>query len=538
MIKRLFTMVVIDDIRAVVNGISRDMDWSGLGIEIVGTASSGEKGLALVREKLPDIIVTDIRMAKLNGIEMMRELRPQLPEAKFIFISGYSDFDHAQDALRLGAFDYILKPFTPQQLAGVVRKAAEELEADRRQNEQLSDMQQKLRESMPLLRQEYLSLLVRFTASPETLHRRWEFLQLDMEPSPLAVVVLEMDHFVQKSEGIPVNDAELLRFAVQNIVEETVLRTAKGILFRESVHRFVLIVNTAGGVNALAIAEECRENAERYSKCTVSAGVSRTVQGLDELPGAYQQAVEALTYTFYTGGNSVFFWEHIRQRPEVLPRPDADLEKELIYALRSGNAAQAEKALLALLETAGTTEELPSPDSAKALCVELAALIRNAVPELTESPELTELMKALTSPRTLLSDLRESLKMLCRMSCTQVQSRLQFTAQETIQTAVRYIRDHLHLNLMVGDYAAHVHLSTSYFSNLFKKVTGLSVGTFVIQAKMEQAKLLLAGDMPITEIAESLGYEERSYFSDVFKKTTGLTPTEFRAAYGPRQDKE
>lgn len=535
MIKRKFTMVVIDDIRAVVNGISRDMDWSGLGIEIVGTASSGEEGLALVKEKLPDIIVTDIRMPRLSGIEMMRELRPQLPQAKFIFISGYSDFDHAQDALRLGAFDYVLKPFTPKQLAEVVGKAAQELEADRQQSEQLSDMQQKLRESMPLLRQEYLSLLVRFSARPETLQKRWEFLQMEMQPSPLAVVVLEIDHFVQKSENISVNDAELLRFAVQNIVEETVLRLAKGIVFRESVHRFVLIVNTGGGVSMLGIAEECRENVERYSKCTVSAGVSRTVQELEELPVAYQQAVEALTYTFYTGGNSVFFWEHITQRPEVLPRPNADMEKELVYALRSGNAAQAEKLLLALLETAGKTENLPSPDSAKALCVELAALIRNAVPELTESSELTGLMKTLTSPRAVLSDLRESLKMLCRLSCAQVQSRLQFSAQETVQTAIRYIRDHLHLNLMVGDYAAHVHLSTSYFSNLFKKVTGLSVGAFVIQAKMEQAKLLLAGDQPILEIAESLGYEERSYFSDVFKKTTGLTPSEFRANYGPRQ---
>ncbi|NQX45920.1 response regulator [Paenibacillus tritici] len=535
MIKRTYTMVVIDDIRAVVNGISRDMDWSELGIDIVGTASSGEGGLALVKKKLPDIIVTDIRMPRLSGIEMMRELRPQLPHAKFIFISGYSDFDHAQEALRLGAFDYILKPFTPRQLAEVVKKAAEELERERQHSEELSDMQQKLRESMPLLRQEYLSLLVRFSAQPETLRRRWEFLQMDMQSSPLAVVVLEIDHFVQKSEEIPVNDAELLRFAVQNIVEETVLRVAKGTLFRESVHRFVLIINTGDGASALGIAEECRENAERYSKCTVSAGVSRTVQELDELPVAYQQAVEALTYTFYTGGNSVFFWEHITQRPEVLPRPDADLEKELVYALRSGNAGQAEKLLLMLLETAGKTEALPSPDSAKALCVELAALIRNAVPELAGSPELTELMKALTSPRAVLNDLRESLKQLSKLSCAQVQSRLQFSAQEAIQAAIRYIREHLHLNLLVGDYAAHVHLSTSYFSNLFKKVTGLSVGAFVIQEKMEQAKLLLAGDRPIAEIAESLGYEERSYFSDVFKKTTGMTPTEFRAAYGPRQ---
>ncbi|MFB9279634.1 response regulator [Cohnella cellulosilytica] len=532
MSKQRYTMVVIDDIRTVVNGISRDMDWESQGIEIAGTASSGEEGLALVRATRPDIIVTDIRMPKLSGIEMMRELQPQLPRSKFIFISGFSDFDHAQNALRLGAFDYILKPFTPQQLAETVRKAAAEMDAERRQSELLSDMEQKLRESRPLLRQEYLSMLVHFHAPKETLRKRWEFLQIEVDLQPLAVIVLEIDRFMQKTEDVPVNEAELLRFALQNIVEETMLNMAKGIVFRDSVHRFVAIVNPVCAGGALAIAEACRENVGRYSRSTVSAGVSAAVDDLSELPSAYRQAVEALTYTFYTGGNSVFFWEHIRQRQETMPRLDTELEKELVYALRSGNAEHAEKALALLLDDAGRGEKRPSPDSAKALCVELAALIRDAVPELTDEHELCELTRALSSPRAVLSELRATLLSLCRLSCLQVQSRLQSSAQEMIQAAIRHIRDNLHLNLMVGDYAAHVHLSTSYFSNLFKKVTGTSVVAFVIQEKMEQAKLLLTEDRPIAEIAESLGYEERSYFSDVFKKTTGLTPTEFRAKYG------
>lgn len=538
MTKPRFTMVVIDDIPAVINGISRDMDWSSFGIEIVGAASSGEEGLSLIRETLPDIIVTDIRMPKLSGIEMMRELQQELPQSKFIFISGYSDFNHAQNALRLGAFDYILKPFTPQQLADVVKKASEEMEAERRENARLSDMQQKLRESMPLLRQEYLNLLIRFPAPQDLLLKRWDFLQINMQSSPLAVIVMEIDRFIQKSEGISVNDAELLRFAVQNIVEETVLKVTQGIIFRDSVHRFIVMVNPGPDKSALDIAEACRENVVKYSKSTVSAGVSKAIEDLSELPTAYRQAVEALTYTFFTGGNSVFFWEHVRQRQEVLQRPDTELEKELIYALRSGNEEHAERSLLMLLEDAEHTGDMPSPYSAKAFCIELAALIRDTVPELKDEPQLAELMKRLTSPQTLRSELHETLKALCKISCQQVQSRQQSSAQETIQSVIRYIRSHLHLNLMVGDYAAHVHLSTSYFSNLFKKVTGMSVAAFVIQEKMEQAKLMLIEQRTISEVAESLGYEERSYFSDVFKKTIGLTPSEFRTKYGRGTDRK
>lgn len=536
MTKPRFSMVVIDDIPAVVNGISRDMEWSLLGIEIVGTASSGEEGLRLIRKTWPDIIVTDIRMPKLSGIDMIRELLQELPQSKFIFISGYSDFNHAQNALRLGAFDYILKPFTPQQLAEVVRKAVEELEEERRKNERMSDMQQKLRESMPLLRQEYLGLLIRFPAPQDLLLKRWDFLQIDMHPSPLAVIVLEIDGFIQKSKEISVNDAELLRFAVQNIVEETVLKAAQGVIFRDSVHRFVVIVNPDHHGSALDLAEKCRENVMKYSKNTVSAGVSKVVEDLSELPAAYLQGVEALTYTFFTGGNSVFFWEHIRKRQEILRRPDTELEKELVYALRSGNEEHAERSLLMLLENAEQADGLPSPHSAKAFCIELAALIRDAVPELGDEPETAEYMRKLTSPQAMRTELHNTLRALCGLSCRQVQSRQQSSALETVQTAIRYIRSHLHMNLMVGDYAAQVHLSTSYFSNLFKKVTGMSVAAFVTQEKMEQAKLMLIDQQTVAEVAESLGYEERSYFSDVFKKTTGLTPSEFRTKYGRGTD--
>lgn len=529
---QLFSMVVIDDVRAVVKGIANDSMWSDCGVTVSGAAYNGEEGAELIRRLKPDIIVTDIRMPKLGGIDMIRELLDFLPQAKIIFISGYSDFEYAQQAIQLGAFDYILKPFTPQQLADVVKKAVHQLTAERNLKNKVNDMERRLLESMPLLRQEYLNLLIRYTGQTEGLQQRWDFLGIDMDTDRLVVMVMEMNQLPRQDEAILVSEAELQRFAVQNIVEETILESTKGVVFRESINRLAAVVNPAPTETVEALAERCREHVQIYSKNTLSIGVSNMVSDLAKLTAAYRQALESLAYTFYSGGNSVFAYSHIniKRRPGAFfIHPATDWEKELTYAIRSGNSAQAERCLLELPGECG--EELPSPSGTKISYMNVAAVILKASPEFdnTKDGEQTdELLRRLSAPEATLHQLHEALVQLCRHCCGKVNSQIQTTAQETVQTVIRFIQANLHLDLQISDYAKHVHLSTSYFSNLFRKVTGMSVLQFVIQEKMEKAKLLLLNGKSIGEIAELLGYEERSYFSDVFKRQTGVTPTEYR----------
>ncbi|MCL6458331.1 MAG: response regulator [Gorillibacterium sp.] len=527
-----YSMVVIDDIRAVVNGISKDMDWSQHGIQIVGTAYNGEDGMALIRETTPDIIVTDIRMPKFSGTEMISEVFTLIPHSKIIFISGYSDFEDAQKAIRMGAFDYILKPFTPKQLVEIVLKAKGVLETEKHEHNQAKDMQKMLRESMPLLRQEYLNLLLRFTAKQERLLERWEFLQIDVEQSPLAVLVLEVDHFAQSATNTSVGEIELLRFSVQNITEETILTKTKGIVFRDSISRFVAIMNPTDDVDMVTLTDQCRENIAKYTKCTVSAGVSLIVSSLMELPDAYRQAMEALSFTYYAEGNSVLSYSNIQSKPKTeLLRLSVEKEKELHFAIRTGNFEKVQHVLELIFEEWDSQTVLPSPNMIRTRYLELSVLIHKGVPELVDGADpasLEEIMRIMTSHDSSLRDMRQALEDLCRLCCDCMESYLHSDGQIVINNVISYIRDHLHVNLMVGDYARQVHLSASYFANLFKKITGMSVMQFITQERMEKAKLLLLEDKPIAEIALLLGYEERSYFSDVFKKNTGLTPTEFR----------
>jgi YesN/AraC family two-component response regulator len=272
---------------------------------------------------------------------------------------------------------------------------------------------------MPALRQEYFNLLLHHKTSADAAMRRWDSLQVDMRPSGMVVMLVEIDDFAAKSKSIPVREAELIRFALQNIVEETLRSYTKGIITRETHNQFVVVMNTSESISAHSIAEQCRANIENHTKFSISIGMGLEAEGLDGISESYQQALKALTSHFNTGGNAVFQFSDLR---------------------------------------------------------------------VSESDEL-------------------------------------------INKALAFIHSHLHLNLTIPLCAEHVHLSSSYFANLFKKVTGTTFIQYVTQERMKRAKVMLLENKQVQDISQTLGYEERRYFSDVFKKHTGMTPSEFRQAY-------
>lgn len=523
-------MIIVDDIPAVVDGIANNLSWSDYSIQVVGTAYNGLDGLKLIEKLNPDIIVTDIRMPKLSGIEMIERSRQS--GAKLIFISGYSDFSYAQQVVKLGGFDYILKPFTPEQMIEVISMAKAQLDEENKWLDHLHEVERKLRESMPLLRQEYLNLLVRYTSLPEKVKERWDFLNVQMDENEFAVLAVETDRY--SNSASVVGEVEVLRFAIHNILEETIGAVTASVVFRDGPDRFICIVNDRKEREILAIAEECRENIERYSKATVSIGVGNTVKDIFELPLSYQQALYALSFNFYSGGNSVFAYPDYGVDRDIYIKFTSEQEQELTYLIRSGAAERLDLVLDSIFAEWMDGGELPSPEKVKVFCTELMVNIRSTLHEdlqVADGYFFDTKMEEMTYNTDSIQALRAIVGELCHCYCEEIGSKQKASAHIVINESLKYIREHLELNESVADYAKQVHLSTSYYSNLFKKVTGQSVLQFVVNEKMERAKCLLLQGIPLHEVAAAVGYEERSYFSDVFKKRVGMTPTEFRKAY-------
>jgi two-component system response regulator YesN len=357
------SMCIIDDVRTVIDGILKKVDWAAHGIDIAGTAVNGKEGLQLIRERQPDIILTDIRMPLASGLDMVRELQESGTTAKVIFFSGYSEFEYARESMRLGAFDYVLKPFTVKQIEEVVLRAKAQIEEERAKKLDRLALERKLRESLPYLRQEYFRLLIRHEEQPARAADKWEFLGIDMEPRGFIAMAVQIDGLPEENSPMPVREVELSRFAVQNILEETLKKHVKGVLFREQSGPFVILVNDGDDPDVLALAEACRNNVSLYAKRDISIGIGGHADTIGEIAMSYAQARTALSYQFYFGSGSMIAYKDIERQVGMTPQYSPEKETELLYCLRSGNREGTERLLGDMFEECLRYPAPPDPDN-------------------------------------------------------------------------------------------------------------------------------------------------------------------------------
>ncbi|WP_339217543.1 response regulator [Paenibacillus sp. FSL W7-1332] len=527
------SLCIIDDIKSVVDGLTA-MNWEEQGIRVAGVSSNGEEGLKLINGLLPDLVITDIRMPIMDGLSMLRLLLEENPNCKVILISGYADFEYAQQAVQLGAFDFVVKPFTEEDMMSAVLRAKAEVMEERSKQISLREMENKLRESMPALRQEYFTLLVSHRTSWEEASERWEFLNIELDPHGFVVMLIEIDRFREQVAEQSVKEMELIRFSLLNIMQETLAHYAHSVLFRARHDQYLAVLNVSGPSSPIEIAEQCCRNIERFTKFTVSIGVGGRVEEISGLPDSYRQAHRALSHHLFTEGNAAIMHDDIhqsgRQEPLALEYKD-----ELLLALRSGNAVRTDAILSEISEALQKRISRQNPDYLLSLYDELAA---SAIRTLYEMVPYSEIQPMIQKFRTVqgtaglpLASLQRHLHALCTEGAELVRRNSLSEGQKVIYNAIGYIKGRLSEDITVGECAAYVHLSASYFSSLFKQVTGMTVTQFITSERIQKARLLLVEGAQVQEVAAAVGYEERRYFSEMFKKITGQTPSDFRAGY-------
>ncbi|MGG6310207.1 response regulator [Paenibacillus macerans] len=529
------SLCVIDDIKSVVDGLTA-IAWEDHGITIKGASANGSDGLELVRRVKPDLVITDIRMPKMDGLTMLRHLLESSHSCKVILISGYADFEYAQQAVQLGAFDFVVKPFTEEDILNTVLRAKAHILEERSQLINHRLMESKLRESLPVLRQEYLAMLVSHRTTWEQASKRWDFLGIDLEPRGFIVMLIEIDKFRKQAAELSIREAELIRFSLQNIVEETIRQYSRCVVIRARNNRFLALMNDSVPQDATLIAETCCRNIEKYTPFTVSIGVSGQVGQTSELPDAYREADRALAYHIFSEGNAAI---GVRDLPETGSQPPLSLEQkdELLLALRSGNGERASQLLCGISVRLQELAPPPHPDYLLSLYDELAASVIRALYELAPFSEVQPLIARFRTMRGAstmpLSSLEQQLSLLCREGTDLIRSNTLSEGQKIIFKSLEFIQSRLSGEVTLTECAAHVHLSVSYYSSLFKKVTGATVTQYVNQERIRLAKSLLVEGKSVQEVSAAVGYEERRYFSEMFKRITGMTPSEFRADYHP-----
>ncbi|KEQ23596.1 response regulator transcription factor [Paenibacillus tyrfis] len=531
----MYKIMIVDDEAIVREGIKEHIDWNGLGFELVGDYASGREAWEAIEQVRPDLVLSDICMPFMDGLELTRLIRTRYPFVKVIILTGFDDFDYAQQALRLKAYDFILKPITAADLRALLTKVKGELDEETRQREDLTRLHIQLNQSLPLLKERFLERWATTAMGDAEIRERLHYFGLH-EPLPdYVAMVVDIDDFGGSGHLPSDRDQELLRFAVYNMVQE-IVGQENGIAFRTREERVVAIISGLAAMPlyelAYQLAETIRQFVEKYLNLTVSLGVGRVCGSLEQLPHAYKSALSALEYRLLLGKNQVIGIVDMEGQPPAAPDNGAEWNRLLASAVKTGTTADVHR-LIEQLVAHLKTSRMPI-EACYWQIQSVIVTLMNTVRELgADEPRaavgernwLTDVYRFKT-----LDEIQDWLKHILSLALDQISEQRNRLTHMQVLRATEYIREHYaNEKLSLQELCRHTLMSTSYFSTMFKQQLGETFVEYLTRVRIDKAKeLLLHTPLKSYEIAAQVGYADPNYFSLIFKKHSGLTPTEYR----------
>ncbi len=505
----MYSVLLVDDEEMVTQGLSRFVPWADIGYEVAGTATSVARALTFLENHPVDLVITDIQMPIQNGIDLLRILKEQYPKIKTIILSGYSEFSYAQQALRLGALDYLTKPVNFGAMKQLLEKVRGILDEENKHSNSDDDIQEMLA----------LTLIMNFiNGYPYDEERAAVCLDVT---APIAVI-----HMISKGKTALADD--LIDTFRQTFHPCRIMSPSK--------HEFLAVLERPQAAPDLHTQLDSFI-AQHSGPIQLCAGVSETQPGYAQLRLAAKQASKAMHYQNARSSAGVTFYEQVKQiflstgernpkeeagirdlvemlsvaekRPQILP-----LFTSTLYAVanrQNSSIIQAQRFCTELLvEIDASIQNLMLPDYPRHV------LLSEALIEVLAAGSLSEINAYMTQY------LQQLLERLQQLDETRM-------AGELIDRVKSYIGTHFAENLTLSVLAEIFYVSPVYLSRLFKKKTGTNFVEYLTALRIEKAKEFLSDpNLKVYHVAEMVGYENPRYFARLFKEATGMVPQEYR----------
>jgi two-component system, response regulator YesN len=512
-------VMIVEDETLVRVGLRSIIDQNESGFEVCAEAGNGAEALKLLPERFPDIILLDIKMPHMDGMEFLKEKKRLGNNTPVIVLSCHGEYEFVREAMKLGAKDYILKlSAKPQDLLSL-------LEQTRTESGQYpsADTNAAKIGIGPILRG------VCIGSEP------WK--QLDESPDLAAATISrEKNHVVdmlmdRRREISPLH----LEHSASSLPDSTVMTLLNSLLecrgeyFQAGDGEFVLVLPKTGQGEGPA-AEVCRElqsKLEIYFKATASFGIA-DAQTLSGLRAAASLARKRAGMRFYLGGNILVSDEDPSCCVYGSLPGDTIPESPMAEAVLSRDR---EKMMVLVDEVLATISRVrPEPSVAVNCLIEMNALMmsyaRKAVEPGTTLP--SDLIQFFHVCQTL-GEIAQGIKDFVDALYDKLDGRWKQKPRQEITDAIRYISDHYPEYISLQDIAKCFHMSTSRFCVVFKEGTGKTFVDYLNMVRIQKAEeLLLHSELPIYEIAYKVGFNSTTYFSKIFKRITGYFPSEFR----------
>lgn len=535
-------LLLVDDERSVVEALAETIPWESCGISTVHEATSGAMALEMLENHPIDIVITDIRMPGMSGIELIAVIRSRWPLVNTMLLSGHADFAYAQQAILQGSFDYLLKPVRDEDLIQAVTRLVQHI---RTKWEEAASYQKALysfRENKPLLRSTLLNELITGRVFPESkLADKLNLLELPFSAGDeFGMLIIRMEQHLSEMGD---RDLALMEYAICNIVSE-VMQEHFYIWHARDDHDYIVILLRSRPGSAVkpakpadlleAYAAKIQTQVQLYLKGAISVLVSSGGTFPDQIRETYEHAV--LSMRKQMGQGQGLF---VSTSFEPLTKPVHTIRSlyeppgmiSLLEAARFEDVGrkidQTFGELLQSAEEHDVAEHLV--EAYHALAGAFAYIIhKNGKPLANVMPE--DAFRQFSAPSfTTVRQLHEwSLRIL---NCIRedAEQELKDNHSAIVRSANSYIVRHLAGDVSLPAIAREVHLHPVYLSKVYKAETGETLTAYVYRLRMEKAAFYLSTtNAKVFEISEMVGYNNTAYFIRVFKKYYDVTPQEYR----------
>lgn len=533
-------LLIVEDEQLLLHSLAVEIPWERNGIEVIGLASNGKEALELIARKRPDLMLLDIRMPQLDGLELVRIVRSQDPDMKCIILSGYDNFLFVQKAMELGVSQYLLKPAGESEILQAVSDAAEQLRRELEERHSTSLLQNKWQENLPRLQDMFLHNLLTGKYAPWEIERRSKELLIELPISgSFIVAVIDMDPQSAEEHRYSANDMPLLQFSANSIVREFLTSSElQNWVYSNTAGETVVIFSSAADceetssllLRVHSVASRLLSILRECLKLTASVGVSSMADSRGGLPELYKQARKSLQERIVYGNDIVIPYQEEQGRNRIAV-PPANLEKALEIGLETGDCAKASAALEELWKSGVVTAQ--TVNHAHDHLLFISSLFVRMISR--QGWSVTQVagkeyfyfhnLHALATKEQAYGWLQRVTQRYIDYLHTERKSSM----NRTIKLILDIVEQDIDKEISLFAVADRLYVNSSYLSRLFKQQMGKSFSGYVLDRKMERAKQLLLDGCKVYDVAYLIGYKDDSYFARVFRKYWGVSPGEIKS---------
>lgn len=518
------------------------MNWEELGFELAGTAENGKEAVRMVESMQIDVVLTDICMPYMDGLELSKYLYEHHPETKIIIFSGYSDFDYARKAIEYDVSEYILKPITARELGEVltkVRGKLDEISKDEKKMSELSKAYHAYAKNEASMAAKSLMKLVKGTQSVEDARIDLKEMDIELHTGCYRVAVIDIDEEIQNGytddDGDEAHKKEsaLMAFVVLNIAGEIMKKRQAGLAFQDTDNRTYLLLYTNEVKEHLgSIADVCSElktTIYQTTKLSITIGIGGYVENLSSLPSSFACAKRLLSLKYHRGNGNTFWCDKLSDSLREGISISAVYTEDITDGIRKKNKRQIDQTLDKL--HVFLAESTPEKSDIVSYLHMLQSAVCDTVREVNAAFRLKKSDVLAISEAASLKRAMQLIDEYIREGFSVVQEAGQSVKDRQTMLARDYLsKNYMNPELTLNDVCRHLGISSSYFSLLFKEATGRTFVETLTELRIAKAKELLSRTtLKSYEIAEKVGFLDPHYFTVTFKKLVGITPKRYAA---------